>query len=79
MCTYISGNLHGQINTEYRGLFEDDFGIVFTHCDLHHMNIMVNTDAELLALVDWEQAGWMPSYWKWCRSEYFWFHLHRPS
>jgi hypothetical protein len=79
MCTYINGDLRGQINTEYRALFEDDFGIVFTHCDLHHMNIMVNTDGELLALVDWEQAGWMPSYWEWCRSEYFWFHLHRPS
>jgi len=35
---------------------------VFTHGDLQRKNFMV-TDPELV-IVDWETAGWYPSYWE---------------
>ncbi|KAG5979465.1 hypothetical protein E4U55_005138 [Claviceps digitariae] len=36
---------------------------VFTHCDLHPMNIMVR-DGKIVGIIDWEMSGWWPSYWE---------------
>lgn len=36
---------------------------VFTHGDLSSFNIMVR-DEEVVGIVDWETAGWMPPYWE---------------
>ncbi|KAG5930447.1 hypothetical protein E4U53_002234 [Claviceps sorghi] len=36
---------------------------VFTHCDLHPMNILVR-DGKVVGVVDWEMSGWWPSYWE---------------
>ncbi|THH17322.1 hypothetical protein EW146_g3467 [Bondarzewia mesenterica] len=48
-------------------------GIVFTHGDLWHHNIMVS-DGHITGIIDWEWAGWLPEYWeytsimRWTRS-----------
>lgn len=40
-----------------------DYPIVFTHGDLASRNIMVR-DGHIVALLDWEFAGWYPAYWE---------------
>lgn len=36
---------------------------VFTHSDLSSLNILCRDD-EVVGIVDWETAGWMPDYWE---------------
>lgn len=36
---------------------------VFTHGDLSSLNILVRSD-EVVGIIDWETAGWYPSYWE---------------
>ncbi|TID19412.1 kinase-like protein [Venturia nashicola] len=36
---------------------------IFTHGDLSSLNILVRGD-EVVGIVDWETAGWYPSYWE---------------
>ncbi|KZT08263.1 kinase-like protein [Laetiporus sulphureus 93-53] len=44
---------------------DDDAPVVFTHGDLYFSNIMVSrTEARVMAIIDWEQAGWMPQFWE---------------
>lgn len=61
-----------EIPDPYRELLPDDAEIVFTHADLHPSNIMVNPDSPstIMALIDWEQSGWYPDYWEFCKAEY---------
>ncbi|KAJ3792828.1 kinase-like domain-containing protein [Lentinula aff. detonsa] len=49
----------------------NDHDIVFTHGDINLRNILVDfnrdrpdDDVHIVALVDWEQAGWRPAYWE---------------
>ncbi|CAG8251617.1 unnamed protein product, partial [Penicillium salamii] len=37
--------------------------LVFTHGDLSSLNILARGD-EVVGIVDWETAGWYPSYWE---------------
>jgi hypothetical protein len=37
---------------------------VFTHGDIAPRNIMVDKSGRILALLDWENAGWYPDYWE---------------
>lgn len=37
--------------------------VCFTHGDLSGLNILVRGD-EVVGLIDWETAGWYPSYWE---------------
>lgn len=39
-----------------------DYPIVFTHGDISARNIMVRK-GRVVALLDWERAGWYPAYW----------------
>ncbi|KAK4154542.1 kinase-like domain-containing protein [Chaetomidium leptoderma] len=39
-----------------------DYPIVFTHGDIAARNILVR-DGRLVAILDWEFAGWYPAYW----------------
>ncbi|KAB8222529.1 hypothetical protein BDV33DRAFT_229564 [Aspergillus novoparasiticus] len=50
----------------FRHVLPDDCAIKFTHGDLHRSNIIVTptTPYCILALVDWEQSGWLPEYWE---------------
>ena len=40
--------------------------IVFSHADLSPRNIIVHDD-QILALLDWEYAGWYPEYWEYVK------------
>jgi hypothetical protein len=44
----------------------DDSAITFTHVDLHRSNILMTCSKpyHVLAIVDWEQSGWLAAYWK---------------
>ncbi|KAF2254468.1 hypothetical protein BU26DRAFT_514376 [Trematosphaeria pertusa] len=42
---------------------------VFSHSDLQRKNVLVHRHAGAIisvAIVDWEDAGWYPSYWEYC-------------
>lgn len=40
-----------------------DYPIVFTHGDIAARNIMIR-DGRIVAILDWEFAGWYPEYWE---------------
>jgi thiamine kinase-like enzyme len=42
--------------------------IVFTHSDLVSRNILVDSNGQLQAILDWERAGWFPEYWEYTTS-----------
>jgi hypothetical protein len=45
--------------------------ITFTHNDIHRRNIIVSQDrAQILAIVDWHQSGWLPSSWEYCKARW---------
>ena len=51
---------------EIRGLVkmhEENWPLRFTHGDLSSLNILVR-GVTVVAIVDWETAGWYPSYWE---------------
>ncbi|KAJ3892439.1 kinase-like domain-containing protein [Lentinula edodes] len=41
-----------------------DSDIVFTHGDITRRNLLVDDNAKVVGIVDWEQAGWRPAYWE---------------
>jgi hypothetical protein len=47
-----------------------------THADLHRGNIIVSSTnpPEIVAIVDWGQAGWYPDYWEYCKAAYTSYH-----
>ncbi|KAK4105783.1 hypothetical protein N658DRAFT_483201 [Parathielavia hyrcaniae] len=57
----------------YRAMLPDTARICLTHADLHLSNILVVRSANesrvtVSANVDWEQAGWYPEYWEYCKA-----------
>lgn len=38
--------------------------IVFTHGDITRRNLLVDDNAKVVGIIDWEQAGWRPAYWE---------------
>lgn len=56
----------------YRFLMPDSGLITLTHGDLHRGNILVSSTSppRVIAILDWEQAGWYPDYWKYCKACY---------
>ncbi|KAF2729727.1 phosphotransferase family protein [Polyplosphaeria fusca] len=61
-----------KVTDPWRKSLPDDGPIVFTHSDLHRKNIIITstTPARILSIVDWEQAGWYPDYWEYCKATY---------
>jgi serine/threonine protein kinase len=59
----------GNFNTFLRSLYRDNHCIVFTHGDLTPRNIMVS-EGRIVAIIDWEFAGWYPEYWEYVKSLY---------
>ncbi|PTD03060.1 hypothetical protein FCULG_00009022 [Fusarium culmorum] len=55
----------------YRESLPDNCPIHFTHADLNPVNIMVSEDSpcRVMAILDWEQSGWYPAYWEFCKAE----------
>ncbi|KAH7134329.1 kinase-like domain-containing protein [Dactylonectria macrodidyma] len=56
----------------YRSFLPDDVPIVFTHGDLHPSNIVISPgpNPKIAAVVDWQQAGWYPAYWEYCKARW---------
>ncbi|KAH1559497.1 hypothetical protein KXX28_007390, partial [Aspergillus fumigatus] len=56
----------------FRHDLPDDCAIKFTHGDLHRSNIIVTSTRpyRILAVVDWEQSGWLPEYWESRKAQY---------
>lgn len=52
----------------FRHELSDDSSIKFTHGDLHRSNIIIAP--YILAIVDWEQSGWLPEYWEARKAQY---------
>jgi hypothetical protein len=50
----------------FRQGLPDNIDIKFTHGDLHRSNIILTNSnpPRVAAIVDWEQAGWLPAYWE---------------
>ena len=40
----------------------------FTHGDMQRKNILVDKETGTITIVDWEFAGWYPSYWEYARA-----------
>ncbi|KAG8163100.1 hypothetical protein KVR01_007578 [Diaporthe batatas] len=55
----------------YREFLPDIGDVHFAHGDFHLGNIMVsNVPGEvaiITGIIDWEEAGWYPSYWEYCK------------
>ncbi|KAF8603975.1 phosphotransferase enzyme family protein-like protein [Ceratobasidium sp. AG-I] len=59
----------------FRDRLPDDVPVVFTHGDLHRSNILISRTIEgenpcIVALIDWCQSGWLPSYWEYCKARW---------
>jgi aminoglycoside phosphotransferase (APT) family kinase protein len=50
-----------------RDKLREDHQIVLTHGDINDRNILVNNDGNIVAILDWEMAGWMPEYWEYVK------------
>ncbi|KAL2256903.1 hypothetical protein VTK26DRAFT_953 [Humicola hyalothermophila] len=53
--------------------------IVLTHGDLSRRNIIVDEDGKLAGIVDWEHAGWYPTYWEFTSFMYGLDSVHVPQ
>ena len=51
----------------YAAMHKEDHEIVFSHGDLGFHNILVD-DNHITAIIDWEDAGWFPEHWDYCKS-----------
>lgn len=59
----------------YRDLLPDHGNVFFTHGDLALGNIILSTtipgsSTKIAGIIDWEQAGWYPEYWEYCKLLY---------
>jgi hypothetical protein len=51
------------LRRHYRTVFKDHKP-VFTHADFFPGNIMIRDDDKSAVIIDWEHAGWYPSFWE---------------
>lgn len=59
----------------YRDLLPDHGNVFFTHGGLALGNIILSTTipgsrTKIAGIIDWEQAGWYPEYWEYCKLLY---------
>ncbi|GES66627.1 phosphotransferase enzyme family protein [Aspergillus terreus] len=58
-------------NDPNRCLLPDTVEIKLTHGDLNRRNIIVvSTSPVRIAIIDWQQSGWYPDYWEYCKAAY---------
>jgi hypothetical protein len=51
----------------YRTVFNNHGGSVFTHSHLYRRHLILREDGTVV-IVNWENAGWYPTYWEYCCS-----------
>ena len=54
----------------YITMHKPDRRIVFSHCDLGFHNIIVH-NGHIAAIIDWEDSGWYPEHWDYCKAVSF--------
>ncbi|KAL2132696.1 hypothetical protein VTI74DRAFT_3476 [Chaetomium olivicolor] len=61
---FLLSDLHGHtiVHNMIRTQMRTDHDIVLTHGDLHAINIMVRPGVGVVAVIDWELAGYYPEY-----------------
>lgn len=62
-----------EITGPYRDLLPDTGNIYFTHGGLTLGNIIISGtpgSQRIVGILDWEQAGWYPEYWEYCKLLY---------
>ncbi|KAH7345871.1 phosphotransferase enzyme family protein [Pyrenochaeta sp. MPI-SDFR-AT-0127] len=60
----------GQVGPYIRGMLNaHKHGIVFTHGDFRPANIIAKY-GRVVAIIDWEMAGWYPEYWEFAKAFY---------
>ena len=60
----IDDRNHQEVNKLIRAHENTDWALpVFTHGDLSSLNILVRGE-KVVGIIDWETAGWYPSYWE---------------
>ena len=57
-----------QLNVLSKFYQQADYDLVFTHGDLSMFNIMASGD-EVTGIIDWETAGWYPSFWEYTKAK----------
>lgn len=60
----------GGVTGPYREFLPDTGYIYFTHGDLTLGNIIISDGPgprRIAGIIDWEQAGWYPEYWEYCK------------
>lgn len=57
----------GYFGSMLKKLLKDGHQVVFSHSDLSMRNIMVR-DEQIIAVLDWESAGFFPEYWDYAHS-----------
>ncbi|KAJ9302395.1 hypothetical protein DTO271G3_1261 [Paecilomyces variotii] len=73
---YLDPNLDPELQ-ELIVLHQSSWPLKFTHGDLSSLNILASGD-EIVGIIDWETAGWYPSYWEYTTAcqvnpqNYFW-------
>lgn len=60
------------VRDKFRTILSEGHEPKFTHCDVaDRRNYILRADG-VIVLLDWEHAGWYPSYWEYClASDYF--------
>ncbi|KAJ7204636.1 kinase-like domain-containing protein [Mycena haematopus] len=58
---------YAEYSAEFSRCESRSYRTVFTHCDLAPRNILVK-DNRIVAIVDWEMAGWYPEYWEYTQA-----------
>lgn len=54
----------------YRESLPDNGSIHFSHADLNLANIMILSECgriTISGIIDWDQSGWYPNYWEYCK------------
>ena len=54
----------------YREFLTDNCRVFFSHADLTPTNIILAGlpgERRISSVIDWEQAGWYPEYWEYCK------------
>ena len=51
-----------------RDKLTSNHGITFTHSDLNARNILVDDQNNVISILDWEMAGWMPEQWEYSKT-----------
>lgn len=57
-----------------RNMLRDNQKIYFTHADINKANIIVSPPSDgpvrIRAIVDWQQSGWYPANWEYCKARW---------